>query len=178
MKDKVLEFWFSKLTPADWFKKDETLDRDIKSQFLETYYQAIKGELYTWRETPEGRVAEIIVLDQFSRNIFRNDKRAFAYDCMAVTLSQEACIRDDIDTLPAEKKAFAFMPLMHSESLLVHELAVQMFSKPGMENYLGFEHKHKIIIERFGRYPHRNEILDRESTKEELEFLQGPNSSF
>tara|TARA_R110002049_G_scaffold290144_1_gene473447 strand:- start:1395 stop:1934 length:540 start_codon:yes stop_codon:yes gene_type:complete len=177
-KDDVLNFWFSELEPKDWYKKDPSLDKLIKDRFLEVYHQACKGELWQWRETAEGRLAEIIVLDQFSRNMFRDQAQAFAYDSLAVALSQEACLQPQTHDLEVSMRAFAFMPLMHSESAKVHELAVKMFSSPGLENSLNFELKHKVIIDRFGRYPHRNKILGRVSTPEEIDFLNQPNSSF
>ena len=176
--EKVLEFWFSVLTPKDWFAKNETLDKKISDLFLETYNSACRGELFAWRKTIEGRLAEIIVLDQFSRNIFRDDPRAFQFDSLALTLSQEASLKPEVKELPLGKKAFLYMPFMHSESLIVHEQAVILFSEPGLENNLDFEHRHKKIIEQFGRYPHRNVILGRESTVEEIDFLKGPGSSF
>lgn len=178
MKDKVLDFWFRELEPKNWYMKDDALDERISSLFLETYNQAIRGELFTWRDSIEGRLAEIIVLDQFSRNIFRNDAKAFQYDCIALTLSQEASRRTDAKSLDLEKRAFLYMPYMHSESLRVHEEAVKLFSEPGLESSLKFEIKHKNIIERFGRYPHRNKVLGRTSTAEEVTFLMEPGSSF
>lgn len=176
--ENVLNFWFKELTPKDWFMKSDDLDTKIKNQFGKIHKMAIAGELYTWRSTPEGRVAEIIVLDQFSRNMFRNMPESFLYDSQALVLAQE-CISLGLDKeLPLDYKRFLYMPYMHSESALIHEEAVRLFSQQGLEENLEFEHKHFDIIKKFGRYPHRNEILKRDSTKEELEFLKGPNSSF
>lgn len=178
MKDKVLNFWFSELTPKEWFTKDESLDLKISHLFLETYQKAVRGELFKWREDIKGRLAEIIVLDQFSRNIFRDKAESFQYDCMALTLSQEASSLDEALDLSPMMRGFLYMPYMHSESLLIHDEAVKLFSQKGLEYNLEFEIKHKKIIEKFGRYPHRNKILGRESTPEEIEFLKGPESSF
>ena len=139
---------------------------------------AAQGELFDWRNTLDGRLAEIIVLDQFSRNLYRNDARAFACDGMALVLAQEAITRERPENLPAERRAFLYLPLMHSESLLVHEEALRRFAEPGLEDNLRFEHLHQQIIARFGRYPHRNAALGRQSTAEELTFLQQPGSSF
>ena len=131
-----------------------------------------------WRTKAEGRLAEIIVLDQFSRNIYRDQAEAFAGDNLAVQLAFEAVeVRAD-QKVDVSRRSFFYMPFMHSEDLKVHEKAVEVFSQPGFENSLKWEIKHKDIIERFGRYPHRNSILGRESTQEELEFLKGPGSSF
>lgn len=174
----VLDFWFDTLSPADWWKKDSHLDNLIKTKFLELHRQASSGELSEWRNTPLGSLAEIIILDQFSRNIFRDTSQSFAFDGIALVLAQVA-IKNNFDkTLEPTQRAFLYMPFMHSESALIHEQAKELFSQPQMEVNYEFELKHAAIIEKFGRYPHRNSILGRESTPEELEFLKQPNSSF
>ena len=174
----VLDFWFDELSPADWWKKDTNLDELIKSKFLELHRQASNGELFEWRDTPSGSLAEIIVLDQFSRNIFRGTPRSFLYDGMAIVLAQFA-IKNNFDKkLEPTQRGFLYMPFMHSESAIIHEQAKQLFSQPHMEDNYEFELKHAAIIEKFGRYPHRNSILGRESTQEELKFLKQSNSSF
>ena len=174
----ILRFWFEELEPADWWKKNADLDNRIATRFSATYEAAVHGELYRWREKPRGRLAEIIAIDQFARNIFRDKPEAFEHDGMAVVLAQEAIVAGaDTELQPAEK-SFLYMPLMHSESLVVHELAMKVFAQPGLEHNLEFEKKHLAIIQRFGRYPHRNAILGRESTAEEQQFLKQPGSSF
>jgi len=177
--EKVLSFWFTELTPADWFAKNDTLDQRIQDQFGACHHAVSQGEAWTWRKSPEGRLAEIIVLDQFSRNIYRDRTAAFSWDGMALVLAQEAIARKDDQSLtePAQR-AFMYMPYMHSESLAIHEQAVHLFDQPGLENNLKFEYAHKAIIERFGRYPHRNAVLGRTSSAEEIAFLQEPGSSF
>ncbi|GMQ47592.1 DUF924 family protein [Vibrio sp. 10N] len=174
----VLEFWFQELSPKDWFGGDKSLDDLIEHRFAALHKQAHQGELYHWRLTPEGRLAEVIVLDQFSRNLFRGSPESFASDPMALALAQEAVASGADERLTPEQRTFLYMPYMHSESLKIHEEAVQLFKSNGIENNLDFEYRHKAIIERFGRYPHRNEILGRESTVEEIEFLKQPGSSF
>ena len=174
----VLKFWFDELEPIQWWKKDESVDRQIEARYGATHRQAIAGELDSWRVSPEGRLAEVIVLDQFSRNIHRDTPLAFAFDGMALLLAQEAVRMGADQQTDVEKRVFFYMPYMHSESALVHETAEQLFSQPGAEFNYEFELKHKAIIDRFGRYPHRNAILGRESSLEELEFLQQPGSSF
>lgn len=174
----VLDFWFEELAPMQWWQKNPELDQIIRDRFGKINQEAARGECASWRESSEGRLAEIIVLDQFSRNIFRESAQAFANDGMAVLLTQEA-IRVGADkTLRPAQRSFLYMPLMHSESADIHEIAVKMFSQAGMEDNLEFEMKHKVIIDRFGRYPHRNAILNRASSPEEIAFLQEPNSSF
>lgn len=178
MYRKVLTFWFEELTLKQCFAKDEQLDRTIKSRFGEVLEQASVSECFNWREEPEGRLAEIIVLDQFSRNIFRDTPRAFAQDPLALALAQEAVSLGIDRELPPLQRSFLYMPYMHSESKTVHEEALRLFNQLGLEDNYQFEIRHKEIIDRFGRYPHRNEILGRESTPEEIEFLKQPGSRF
>ncbi len=170
----ILHFWFTELTPKQHFAKDAALDEAIRTRFGATLEAAARCELFAWRATPEGRLAEVLVLDQFSRNVYRDTPRAFAQDALAQELV--ACRGDR--SLPLAQRSFAYMPYMHSESALVHAQAVTLFSQPGMADTLRFELQHKAIIDRFGRYPHRNAMLGRSSTAEELAFLSGPGSSF
>jgi len=177
---RVLDFWFKEITPEKWWIKDAEFDDMILDRFESLYLQAIKCELYAWRQTAEGRLAEVIVLDQFPRNMYRNQAAAFAHDNLAVALTQSAIDNGaDLTFLEEPQKlSFLYMPLMHSESVVIHQLAVKMFSKPGLEHNLEFEHKHKVIIDRFGRYPHRNKILGRTSSEAEKQFLTQEGSSF
>ncbi|NNP71507.1 hypothetical protein A7P53_03450 [Acinetobacter defluvii] len=175
---EILNFWFNSETQPFWFAKSDAFDQQLRTRFTDILQQAKQAELYTWRESAAGRLAEIIVLDQFSRNIYRDQAAAFAQDAQALTLAQEA-IRLGLDQdLTAEQRSFLYMPYMHSESKLIHEEALQLFKALGNPVNLDFEQKHKVIIDRFGRYPHRNAILGRESTAEENEFLKQPNSGF
>jgi uncharacterized protein (DUF924 family) len=174
----ILRFWFEELSPKQHFIKDTALDATIGTRFGATLEAAAWCELFAWRATAEGRLAEIIVLDQFSRNVYRDTPRAFAQDTLALVLAQELVACGGDRNLPSAQRAFAFMPYMHSESALVHAHAVALFSEPGMEGNLSFELRHKAIIDRFGRYPHRNAILGRTSSAEELAFLSQPGSSF
>ncbi|HTF83653.1 MAG TPA: DUF924 family protein [Cellvibrio sp.] len=178
MSDTVLSFWFTELTPEQWWIKDEALDQRIRARFNEKHAQAARCELFSWRGTAKGRLAEVIVLDQFSRNMFRDSPAAFSCDALALALAQEAVACGADKALTAVERSFLYMPYMHSESLVIHEEAVRLFTANGIQNNLDFEFQHKAIIEKFGRYPHRNKILGRESTAEELVFLQQPGSSF
>ncbi|GHC31228.1 Uncharacterized conserved protein, DUF924 family [Aidingimonas halophila] len=175
---QVLSFWFEELTPTQWFAKEDTLDQRIAERFSGTLEAAIRGECWPWRQSVQGRLAEILVLDQFSRNIHRDTPRAFAQDPQALVLAQESVARKADRHLEPAERAFLYMPFMHSESLLIHDEALRLFDQPGLEENLRFEHRHREIIARFGRYPHRNAILGRESTAEERNFLQAPGSSF
>lgn len=174
----VIHFWFEELSPKDHWRKDAALDEHIKHTFGTCLEAAKRGELWTWRSSPQGRLAEIIVLDQFSRNIFRDSAESFAADGMALILAQEAHANGAAQKLPPEQQSFLYMPYMHSESADIHQQALQVFAQPGLENNLDFEHRHKEIIDRFGRYPHRNAILGRVSSEQELAFLAEPGSSF
>jgi uncharacterized protein (DUF924 family) len=174
----ILHFWFTELTDKQHFAKDAALDALIAQRFGATLQAGSRSELWGWRSSPEGRLAEIIVLDQFSRNVWRDTPRAFAQDALALALAQELVARGDDARLSAEQRYFAYMPYMHSESLRVHEEALRLFTALGNANALHYEQRHQAIIQQFGRYPHRNLILDRESTAEEIAFLQQPGSGF
>ena len=174
----ILHFWFNELTPKQHFAKDAALDATIGTRFGATLEAAAQCELFAWRATPEGRLAEIIVLDQFSRNVYRDTSLSFAQDALALVLAQELVASTQDCSLPEAQRVFAYMPYMHSESALVHAQAVALFTKLGVQDNLNFELRHKDIIDRFGRYPHRNAILGRASSAEELAFLSGPGSSF
>ena len=174
----ILHFWFTELTPKQHFAKDAALDEAIRTRFGATLEAAARCELFAWRETSEGRLAEILVLDQFSRNVYRDTPRVFAQDALALALAQELVASGQNRSLPLAQRSFAHMPYMHSESALVHAQAVELFSQPGLEDTLRFELRHKEIIDRFGRYPHRNALLGRASSSEELAFLTEPGSAF
>ena len=174
----VLRYWFEELTPRQHFVKDATLDEAMRARFGSTLEAAARCELFGWRSTPQGRLAEIIVLDQFSRNLYRDKPQAFAQDAQALVLAQELVASRQDHSLPLQQRNFAYMSYMHSESALVHAQAVVLFAQPGLEDNLDYELRHKAIIDRFGRYPHRNAVLGRTSTAEELVFLGEPGSSF
>jgi uncharacterized protein (DUF924 family) len=174
----IINFWFLELSDGQRFVKDEKLDASMRERFGDTHQAATRGELFGWRATALGRLAEIIVLDQFSRNMFRNTPESFAHDPQALTLAQEMVAHGHDMALSVEQRIYAYMPYMHSESKLIHTQAEMLFSQPGLEGALAFEFRHQSIIERFGRFPHRNAILGRESTAEELAFLKTPGSSF
>lgn len=177
MVETVLQFWFKDIQPAQWWKVDAGFDRLIAERFSELHASAVQAELFAWRESPRGRLAEIIVLDQFSRNMYRGNPRAFASDPMALALAQEATAGKLDLVLSADERVFLYMPYMHSESRLIRQQAERLF-RNGPQSNRDFELRHKAIIDRFGRYPHRNSILGRPSTAEELAFLEQPGSSF
>ena len=148
------------------------------SRYVDLLQQAAAGELSAWRTSAGGRLAEVIVLDQFSRNIHRGRPQAFAQDPQALALSQVAVAGGSLQELNEVERTFLLMPYMHSESRLVHVQAEALFRRFAPAENHGFELRHKAIIDRFGRYPHRNQVLGRVSTEEEIEFLKQPGSSF
>src|SRR5476651_292043 len=166
---QILRFWFEEIDPSKWWAKDDAFDQLIRGRFSKVHAQATRCELFEWRAEDKGRLAEIIVLDQFSRNIFRASALALAQEAIAV--------RADASLSPTER-SFLHLPFMHSESLKIHEVAMVLYQQNGIQGNLDFEIKHKQIIERFGRYPHRNGILGRQSTKEEIAFLKQAGSGF
>jgi uncharacterized protein (DUF924 family) len=174
----ILHFWFEELSAKQHFSKDAALDTLITARFGATLDAAARCELFAWRASPQGRLAEILVLDQFSRNIYRDTPRAFAQDVLALVLAQELVASALDHSLPAAQRAFAYMPYMHSESALVQAEGIVLFTQVGLDDTLRFALHHQTIINSFGRFPHRNALIGRNSTAEELEFLRGPGSSF
>jgi len=178
MYQMILKFWFEEIDHSQWWSKNDGFDQRISERFADIHAQAIRCELFAWRKNAEGRLAEIIVLDQFSRNMFRDSPLSFANDSLALALSQEAISVGADQELSPIQRSFLYMPFMHSESLMIHEIALDLYKKNGIQANLDFEIKHKEVIKKFGRYPHRNRILGRVSTKEEIEFLNQPGSGF
>ncbi|NQZ21842.1 MAG: DUF924 domain-containing protein [Colwellia sp.] len=176
--DDILNFWFQDIEQSQWWVKDLTFDQLIIDKFSAIHQSANSCELFSWRATPKGRLAEIIILDQFSRNMYRDTARSFSCDPLSLALAQEAVAVGADKKLNAGERNFLYMPFMHSESLAIHQNAVKLYSENGIDSSIDFENKHKIIIEKFGRYPHRNKILNRKSRSEEIEFLTQANSSF
>ena len=184
----VLDFWFG--TPRshlgtprmEWFRKDPKFDDDIRAQFGPLHEQAARGELDAWSASPEPLLALVVLLDQFSRNLYRNDPRAFAQDEQALRWAKTAVGRgDDVGLLPVQRQ-FVYLPYEHSEDLADQDKCVELMrSLEAFEETRGltaWAEKHRVIIRRFGRFPHRNHILGRESTAEEIEFLKSPDSRF
>ena len=181
--EEVISFWFEELTPEQWFEKSSDIDQMIRDRFFKIYHQAVGGGCELWKDTPEGTLALIIVLDQFPRNMFRDKPEAFLSDKKALEEARIA-IEKGFDKKVERGRAFFYMPFMHSENIDDQKECVRLFSQLVKEDEKMFETNlkyakmHKDIIQRFGRFPHRNKILGRNSSKEEAEFLQGTDSSF
>ena len=179
--EDILVFWFDECTPEDWFTKNTDFDVRVAQRFGGTYDAAIGGALDDWQETPLGALALVIVLDQFPRNIFRDSEQSFASDAKALGVTRAALARsDDTDSAFTDHhRQFLYLPLMHSENEEDQRECVRL-AEERTENELlrDFARQHVIVIERFGRFPHRNAILGRESTAAEIEFLKQEGSSF
>ncbi|MGA0610346.1 DUF924 family protein [Caldimonas sp. KR1-144] len=184
--EDVLAFWFGtgEAPRPEWFRKDAAFDALITERFGATIEAALRGELAAWRDTPDGRLAEVIVLDQFTRNAFRDTPRAFAGDAPALARAREMLVRGDDRTLPPLKRWFAYMPLEHAENLAAQEQSVQLFEALAADapehcgSAFDYALRHHQVVQRFGRFPHRNAILGRRSTPAELAFLEQPGSRF
>ena len=176
--DEVLAFWFDPANESNWWKRSAAFDAQIADRFAALHAAATSCELFAWRASAEGRLAEVIVLDQFSRNLHRDSALAFAADPLALALAQTAVALGADREVDARRRVFMHMPYMHSESRVIHEEALRLFAADLDPSNLDYERRHKAIIDRFGRFPHRNAVLGRESTPEEIEFLKTPGSSF
>ena len=186
---EVLDFWFGREDDPEygqfrdeWFRKDSEFDARVTEQFADLYEEAAAGELEGWRDEAESGLALVIVLDQFPRNMFRGDGRTHAEDDRALGTSKYAVEHALDRELPAFQRMFLYMPFMHSESVEDQRRSVEMFERlagePGAPDVVSYAVSHRDIVERFGRFPHRNEILDRETTPEEAVFLTTEGSSF
>lgn len=182
---EVLDFWFGAPGSVDygksreaWFKKSDTFDERIRERFLPLYEEAAAGQRARWRESPLTLLALIIVLDQFPRNMFRDTPRAFATDAMALDAARSMTAQGWDVRLNAVQRQFVYLPYEHAENLDAQRTSLQLFGTLGNDGLLDWAWKHYVIIERFGRFPHRNAILGRASTAVETEFLNQPGSRF
>ncbi|MBN4049567.1 DUF924 domain-containing protein [bacterium AH-315-N03] len=194
--EEVLSFWLGELdelgvadaaTRARWWKKSDDFDADVLARFEATRRAICAGDCAGWLGTARGRVAYVIVLDQLSRNMFRGTPEMYTEDNLALSAAVEGIEAGCEGELGYHERYFLYMPLMHAEDLGAQDRCVALFESmktaypnkaTEIQNVIGFAEKHRVIVARFGRFPHRNEIVGRESTAEEIEFLKGPGSSF
>jgi uncharacterized protein (DUF924 family) len=195
--DAVLDFWFGAPGPAAdvaarqrtlWFAKSAANDRIVTTRFAETLVAAGKGELDGWAATPRGRLALIVVLDQFPHHVHRDHGQSFAYDAQSLVLAMEMIRRGEDAQLTPLERVFVYLPLEHAESIEMQNRSVALYEKLATETpaaerqlfdgFLNYARKHRDVVARFGRFPHRNELLGRISTPEEIEFLKQPGSRF
>ena len=186
----VLDFWFGApgspeagtLRP-EWWRKDPAFDGEIRRRFGALLERALRGELAHWNREPHGALAQVLLLDQLTRNAFRGTARAFEGDARALAAAQAMVDRRQDEALAPEQRAFVYMPFEHAESLAAQDEAVRLFTtlaalSPEQDDQLDYARRHRAVIARFGRFPHRNRILGRESTPAETAFLLEPGSSF
>jgi len=188
--EAVLDFWFGAPTSSgygsnrpEWFRKDPAFDASIRDRFGPLIERALRGELEGWAGTPRGALAQVIVLDQFTRNVFRDTPRAFAGDARALQAARAMVGSRQDEALQPFERTFAYLPLEHAEGIEMQQESVRLYTRlaaldPGQASGLDYAERHRVIIERFGRFPHRNAILGRQSTPEEIEFLKTPGSGF
>ena len=169
--DDVIRFWFVQHGQDDWFGGRPEFDAALTAEFAETHRRVALGEAWRWRATPDGRLAEIIVLDQFSRQLHRDSAKAFAQDPMATTLAQEAVAAGTDQAIPMDRRMFLLMPFLHSESLVIQDEAARHFAQFG-EEVMTYKAAHRHCIARFGRFPFRNAALGRQSTPEEVAYMK------
>ena len=177
-KEDIITFWFEEISPEQWFKKDKKFDAMLLERAGTTVIKALNGQLDRWSKTSTGSVSLVILLDQFTRNIFRDTPKAFSGDEMALVLSQKSINSKWFSELSMMYKQFLLMPMMHSEDISIQEKSLPLFKQHANNRTYEFAVKHRDIIAKFGRFPHRNLILSRPSTEEELMFLNEPGSSF
>lgn len=171
MPRDIIEFWFSEEASKRWFDSTESFDRLLRERYLDTWRQAKRGELDHWMETAEGCLALVIILDQLPLNMFRGQAESFATEAQSLEVARVAIERGFDKALTTGQKAFLYMPFMHSENLADQERSLQLFDQPGLESNFRFARHHHEIIRRFGRFPHRNAVLGRESSAAEIEYL-------
>jgi uncharacterized protein (DUF924 family) len=188
--EAILDFWFGAPGSAEygsarrtWFVKDEAFDAAIRERFGTAIERALRGELEAWAETPRPALAQVLLLDQFTRNAFRGSARAFAGDARALAAASRMVGARQDESIAPFMRGFVYLPFEHAESLAMQDEAVRLFARlaaeaPEQAGMLDYAHRHRAVIERFGRFPHRNDILGRRSTAEEIAFIAQPGSGF
>ncbi len=172
----ILDYWFSEKVKPYWFNSTDKIDKEIKTKYEDIWKNAIRGEYNSWKDTAEGCLALAIIFDQFPLNMFRGEVKSFSTEGMAIKVTKHALDKGFDQSIEKEKIAFLYMPLMHSENLTDQELSVELFDKAGLEDNWKFAKHHRAIVQKFGRFPHRNEILNRQSTDEENEYLNSDDA--
>lgn len=174
--ESIIDYWYSERMKPHWFNSTKELDQEIKTSYESIWKDAVKGNLSSWKESAQGCLALVIIFDQLPLNMFRGEVKSFSTEAMAVKITKLA-IKNNFDQLiDKDKVAFLYIPLMHSENMEDQNLAVEMFEKACLEDNLKFAKHHRDIIKSFGRFPHRNEILQRESSQQEIDYLNSDNA--
>ena len=174
----IIDFWFQECKPKDWFKKDKKFDLLIEQRFLKLVENALQNKLKFWKKSIDGSIALILLLDQFTRNIFRDNAKSFSGDQIALAITFNCIDAGHLEVVNEPKRQFILVPMMHSEILDIQEKSLPLFKKYTNQRVYQFALRHRNVIKRFGRFPHRNKILDRLSSQQEIKFLEEPGSSF
>lgn len=168
----VLKFWFDDVQPEQWWKQDDQVDKTVREQFSDLHEKLASTVPAAWLETARGRLAAVIVLDQFPRNLFRGSPKAFESDAKALALAEDAVTLGFDKALTKDERVFLYLPFEHSEDAQAQARSIALFEELGDQGYLDFAKKHKLVIDRFGRFPHRNAVLGRKTSDDEREFLE------
>lgn len=174
--DDIIEFWYSERIKKQWFNSTKALDQEIRDSYESVWEMSLDDRLSDWTVSPQGCLALAIILDQFPLNMFRGSAKAFASESKAIAISHLAIEKNYLDKIPPEQLSFLIMPLMHSEKLDDQKLSIELFEKYQLKNNIRFAQHHYDLIKRFGRFPHRNKMLSRDSTSEEVEYLNSPSA--
>ena len=174
--ETIIDYWYSPQIKKHWFASTPELDSEITEQFETVWEQAAEGALNHWADTSKGSLALIIILDQLPLNMFRNQAKSFQSEQMAVEIARQAVEKKQDAQLPKDKLPFLYMPLMHSENLDDQELSVSLYEQAELEANIRFARHHRDIIRQYGRFPHRNQILNRQSTQQELDYLNSKHA--
>lgn len=167
----ILDFWYSEKVKSKWFNSSIEFDKEIKTQYEGVWQNALRGEYISWSESAEGCLALAIIFDQFPLNMFRGDVKSFSSEAIAIKTAKKAIELEFDQKIDKDKVSFLYMPLMHSENINDQNISVKLFEKANLIENLRFAKHHQSIIEEFGRFPHRNEILRRKSTQDEINYL-------
>ena len=170
--ESILEYWYSEGVKSKWFNSNKSFDEEIKSKYENVWLNALRGEYDSWNSSAEGCLALVIILDQFPLNMFRGEVKSFSSEAMAIKTVKIAIDNGFDKLIDSEKLSFLYMPLMHSENIEDQDDSVKLFKAAKMEDNLRFAKHHRDIVEKYGRFPHRNKILQRDSTQEEINYLE------
>ncbi len=174
--ESILEYWYSEKIKSQWFNSSPEFDQEIKSNYENIWLEALRGEYATWSESATGCLALAIILDQFPLNMFRGEVKSFSSESMAIKIAKKAIGLEFDKSIEKEKLSFLYMPLMHSENIDDQNLSVKLFEQANRVENLRFAKHHRDIVKKFGRFPHRNKILQRESSQDEIDYLNSDNA--
>jgi len=174
--ESIIKYWYSDRVKSKWFNSSIEFDKEIKSNYEKCWLEILRGEKKSWQESAEGCLALTIILDQFPLNMFRGEVKSFSSEAIAIKVAKKAIERGFDKEIDKDKVAFLYMPLMHSENINDQNYSVQLFEEAGLHDNLRFAKHHRDIVKKYGRFPHRNEILNRKSSQQEIDYLNSDNA--